>query len=61
MFFFYATPSGYRKIFFVLRDFSQKRNETLAEYYIRTNIHLIPDDVEIWEYNEEQRTANRIK
>lgn len=61
MFFFHASPSGYRKILFVLRDFSQKRNETLAEYYIRTNIHLIPDDVEIWEYNEEQSKAMRIK
>jgi hypothetical protein len=34
MFFFYAAPLGYRKILFVLRDFSQRRNETLGEYYI---------------------------
>ena len=34
MFFFHAAPLGYRKILFVLRDFSQKRNETLAEYHI---------------------------
>ncbi len=61
MFFFHAAPSGYRKILFVLRDFSQKRNETLGEYYIRTNPHLIPKDVEVWEYDEKQRTAKKIK
>jgi len=61
MFFFYATPSGYRKILFVLKDFSQKRNETLGEYYIRTNPHLIPNDVEVWEYDEIHLTAKKIK
>jgi hypothetical protein len=61
MFFFYATPSNYRKILFVIRDFSQKRNETLAEYYIRINSHLIPKDVEIWEFDESKITATRLK
>jgi len=61
MFFFHAAPSGYRKILFVLRDFSQKRNETLGKYYIRTNHHLIPKDVEVWEYNEKLETAKKIK
>ena len=57
MFFSHAAPSGYRKILFVLRDFSEKRKETLGEYYIRTNPHLIPKDVEVWEYNEKLGTA----
>ena len=61
MFFFHAAPLGYRKILFVLRDFSQKRNETLGEYYIRTNHHLIPKDVEMWEYDEKLGTAKKIK
>ena len=61
MFFFHASPSGYRKILFVLRDFSQKRNETLGEYYIRTNPHLILNDVEVWEYGEKQGTGKKIK
>jgi len=61
MFFFHATPKGFRKILFVLRDFSERRNETLGEYYIRTNPHLIPEDVEVWEYDEIQETAKRIK
>lgn len=61
MFFFHAAPSGFRKIFFVLRDFSKKRNETLGRYYIRMNSHLIPEDVEVWEFDETERTAERIK
>jgi len=61
MFFFHAAPRGYRKILFVLKDFSHKRNETLGEYYVRTNSHLIPTDVEVWEFDEAQATGKRIK
>jgi len=61
MFFFHGSPSSYRKILFVLRDFSQKRNETLGEYYIRKNSHLIPKDVEVWEFNEKQGTATKLR
>lgn len=50
-------PENYRKILFVLRDYSEKKGETLAEYYIRTHDHLIPDDVEIWEYDEDTGEA----
>ena len=60
MFYFHASPKFYRKIFFVLKDFSQKRNETLGEYYIRTYHHLIPKDVEVWEFDEQMHTAKRI-
>jgi hypothetical protein len=59
MYFFHAAPSIYRKIFFVLRDFSEKKNETLADYYIRTNPHLIPSNVEFWEYDEQEGVAER--
>jgi hypothetical protein len=61
MYFFLAAPSGYRKIFFVLRHYSARRKETLAEYYLRTNHHLIPEDVEFWEYCNLKRTAKRIR
>ena len=61
MFFFHAAPPGYRKILFVLRDFSRKRNETLGHYYIRTNPHLIPADVEVWEFDESQGTAKKVE
>jgi hypothetical protein len=36
MFFFHTAPPGYRKILIVLKDFSDRRNESLCEYYIRT-------------------------
>jgi len=60
MYYFFATPGGYRKIMFVLRDYSKKRDETLAEYYIRTYSHLIPEDVELWEYDETTMSAEQL-
>lgn len=60
MYYFLVSPTGYRKIMFVLRDYSQKRKETLAEYYIRTYKHLIPEDVELWEFDETNQTAVQL-
>ena len=60
MYYFVATPQGYRKVMFVLRDYSEKRKETLAEYYIRTYRHLIPEDIELWEYDESKRSAVQL-
>jgi hypothetical protein len=45
MYYFLVTSKTYKKIFFILKDFSQKKM-TLAEYYIKTYKHLIPNDVE---------------
>ena len=61
MFFFYAAPQGYRKLLVVLHDFSSRRNETIGDYYIRTYSHLIPADVEVWEYNESNKSGKKIK
>jgi hypothetical protein len=61
MYYFSLAPKDYRKVFFILKDYSIKRNETLGEYYIRTYKHLIPDDVEIMEYDmvgQSVRTIN---
>lgn len=60
MYYFFATPADYRKIMFVLRDYSEKRKETLAEYYIRTYSHLIPEGVELWEYDESEMSAVQL-
>jgi hypothetical protein len=60
MYYFHATPGEFRKILFVLGDYSQRRNETLAQYYIRTYFHLIPRNVEIWEFDENKNKAARI-
>lgn len=60
MYYFLASPSHYRKIMFVARDYSQKRKQTLAEYYIRTYRHLIPQGVEFWEYDEAKMSAVQL-
>jgi hypothetical protein len=60
MYYFYLAPDGYRKIMFALKDFSPKRDETLAQYYLRTNPHLIPVDIEFWEFDELADTAERL-
>ena len=60
MYYFHLTPLGYRKIFFILRDYSSKRNETLGEYYIRTYGHLIPSDVEFMEYDEVNKSVRLL-
>ncbi len=53
MYYFHCAPSDYRKILFVLRDIRPSNGESLAEYYIRTYSHLIPTDVEIWEFDSD--------
>ena len=59
MYYFLLAPGGFRKVLFVLKDFSEKRGESLAEYYIKNHGHLIPDDVEIWEYDGLESTVVR--
>lgn len=61
MYYFHLAPKDYRKIFFILRDENIKKQLTLGEYYIRTYKHLIPDDVEILEYDLICHTVNRLK
>ena len=60
MYYFFLAPNKYRKILFVLRDFSEKHGESLAEYYVRNHGYLIPDDVEVWEYDESQSLAVKV-
>lgn len=60
MYYFLAAPDNFRKIMFVLRDFSSKRGETLAGYYLRTYGHLVPKGVEFWEYNESTSEAAQL-
>ena len=60
MYYFLVAPEGYRKILLVLRDVSEKRRETLADYYVRTYGHLVPEDVEIWEVDEDGQEVRAI-
>jgi hypothetical protein len=60
MYYFLLAPAEYRKIMFVLSDYSEKRKETLAEYYLRTYRHLIPNDVELWEFDEIKKIGRQL-
>lgn len=60
MYYFSMCPPEYRKIFFCLRDFSLRRQCTLADYYVNKYAHMIPDDVEIWEYDDASNTAKLV-
>lgn len=61
MYFFLMVPDEYRKIFCVLKDYSKKRKESLAEYYMRNYGHLVPTDVEIWEYDKKLQSAAQTR
>ena len=60
MYFFLLAPQEYCKVLFVLRDFNGERGESLAEYYVRNHGHLIPDGVEILEYDEDMSTTRQV-
>ena len=53
MYYFHLVPDEFLRVLFVLRHYSEKRAETLAEYYVRTYLHLIPSGVKIIEFDEE--------
>jgi hypothetical protein len=61
MYYFHLAPPKYRKVLFVLCDYSQKRGLSLAQYYLRNYRHLIPVDVEILEYDEASGAVKVIK
>ena len=61
MLYFFLAPRSYRKIMFVKRDFSPKKGESLCSYYLRTHPHLIPDEVEFWEADEDTGEAARVE
>jgi hypothetical protein len=60
MYYFFVAPPGYSKIMFVLKDLRRGTGESLASYYLRTYGHLVPPDVEFWEYDEFIGAAVRI-
>lgn len=60
MYYFLLAPEDFRKVLFVLEAIHGKRNETLAQYYVRHYGHLVPQDVEIVEFNEKSGLARTI-
>ncbi|MCP3447346.1 hypothetical protein [Bradyrhizobium sp. CCGUVB14] len=59
MYYFHVAPASYRKIFFVLKHY--RREQSLAAYYLKTHGHLVPAEVEIWEYDPESGTGERLR
>ena len=59
MFYFHVAPSIYRKIFFVERSVRKTGGETLLSYFMRTHYHMIPSDVEFWDFDS--ATENLIE
>lgn len=59
MYYFHVAPKRYRKILFVLKHL--RGDESLAAYYLRAYEHLIPDGVELWEYDPDANAAERLR
>ena len=62
MMYLYTAPEFCRKMVFISETSKKgERNpETFAEYYVRLHGHMIPDDVEVWEFNSDALKAKRI-
>jgi len=58
---FILAPPGYRKILIVQESFRESRSESLAEYYLRTQGHMVPEDVEVWELNPGSMSGRRLE
>jgi hypothetical protein len=59
MYYFHVAPHNYKKIMFVLHH-CNNQGKSLASYYSDTYRHLIPSDVELWEYDEHKEVARRV-
>lgn len=57
MYYFSLVPAEFRKLFFVRHSRRGSQGETLLDYYLRRFAHLIPHDVELWEFDLETKTA----
>ncbi len=58
MFYFAVAPKEYNKILYVLR--SLRRGESLSDHYVKRFGHLIPDGVEIWEYDSQASSSSKV-
>jgi len=58
MLLFSVAPRHYRKILFMLKHL--RREQSLASHYVKTQGHLVGPDVEIWEFDLENRLGERI-
>ena len=61
MFYFHMAPPDYRKIFIVERSVRPGRPESLLAYFLRTQAHMIPPDVEFWELNDDELIVHEVR
>lgn len=54
LYYFFLAPKNYKKIL-VLKKSGVKNGETVLDYFIRLNYHLIPKDVEIFEIDMDKK------
>jgi hypothetical protein len=59
MYYFHIAPPEFRKILFVLKH--DRRQQSLAAYYLRCYGHLVPKAVEFWEYDDEATVGKRLR
>ncbi len=57
---FMLVPPGYRKMLVMMRSERLAGGETLAVHYARTQGHLVPPDVELWQFDTKARTCERV-
>ena len=60
MFYFHMAPHDYRKIFVAERSVRRGRNESLLSYFLRTQAHMIPSDVEFWELKGDEPIIHEV-
>ena len=61
MYYFHMAPCDYRKIFLVERSVRPNRGgESLLSYFLRTQAHMIPTDVECWELDGEELVVHEV-
>ena len=61
MFYFYMAPPDYRKIFVVERSVRPGRPESLLTYFLRTQAHMIPPDVEFRELDGDDLIVHEVR
>lgn len=59
MYYFHIAPDEFRKIMFVLKH--HRRGLSLASYYLQTHGHMVPDRVEIWEFDTDALSGERLR
>ncbi len=60
MFYFHMAPRGYRKIFCVERSVRHGQGESLVSYFLRTQAHMVPEDVEFWELDGDELAVHEL-